>query len=72
KPLINTHYPKATEAQKLLFMEFILHGLAEFSMIGKHLVESGTQFKDLLSGMFSMSDEEDEDDEWGGYYEEKS
>ena len=72
KTLIKTHYPKAKDDQRYLFMEFVLHGLAEFSMIGKHLVESGTQFKDLLSGMFSLSDEEEEDDEWGGYYEEKS
>jgi magnesium chelatase subunit I len=46
-------------------MEFALHGLAEFSLISKHTLTSGLQFKDLLSGMFSLPKDEDEaeDDE---------
>lgn len=51
----NTH-------EKLLFMEFALHGLAEFSQLSKHELEKGMQFKDLISGMFSMPEEEDSDD----------
>ena len=51
---------------KLFLMEFALHGLAEFSLISKHTLTSGLQFKDLLSGMFSLpkdEDDESEDDE---------
>ena len=70
--LVNTHYPKITADQRYLYMEFILHGLAEFSLIGKHFIESGAQFKDLLSGMFSMGEEDEDEDEWGGYYEENA
>jgi magnesium chelatase subunit I len=46
-------------------MEFALHGLAEYSLISKHHLASGTQFKDLLSSMFSLpkDDPDDEDDE---------
>lgn len=68
--LIKDYYPKAKKDQKFLLMEFALHGLAEFSLIGKAGLVSGTgtQFKDLLSGMLNMPDE-DEDDDYGGYYE---
>ncbi len=67
--LIKDYYPKAKADQKYLLMEFALHGLAEFSLIGKAGLESanGTQFKDLLSGMLDMPEDDDED--YGGYYE---
>jgi magnesium chelatase subunit I len=42
-------------------MEFALHGLAEFSMLSKKPLVSGLQFKDLLSGMFTMPDLDDDD-----------
>jgi len=68
--LVKKQYPKATQEQQYLYMELILHGLAEYSMLGKHLMEAGTQFKDLLSGMFNMPEEDDDD--WGGYYEDQN
>ncbi len=40
-------------------MEFALYGLAEYSMLSKHELETGAQFKDLLSSMFSMPTMED-------------
>ena len=43
-------------------MEFALHGLAEYSQLSKNQLTAGTQFKDLLSSMFSMSDYEDDDE----------
>jgi magnesium chelatase subunit I len=50
---------------KLFLMEFALHGLAEYSLISKNHLTAGLQFKDLLSGMFTLPrpDEDDEDDE---------
>ncbi|MBL7870040.1 MAG: magnesium chelatase [Cyclobacteriaceae bacterium] len=49
---------------KLFMMEFALHGLAEYSLISKHTLTSGLQFKDLLSSMFSLpTDEDDQADE---------
>jgi magnesium chelatase subunit I len=50
-------------------MEFVLHGLAEFSQLSRHRIEKGIEFKDLMSGMFSMKNEEGEgegDEEDGG------
>ncbi|SIT92246.1 sigma 54-interacting transcriptional regulator [Pontibacter indicus] len=51
--------------EKLFMMEFALHGLAEHSQLSKNRLSTGLQFKDLLSGMFTMpsfGEEEDEDD----------
>lgn len=49
---------------KLFMMEFALHGLAEYSMLSKHHLERGMQFKDLLSSMFSMPGEPEDEDEY--------
>lgn len=68
KTLVKGQYPKASGAQQLMMMEFVLHGLSEFSLLGKQGLESGTQFKDLLSGMLNIPDDDD-DSEYGGYYE---
>ena len=45
-------------------MEFVLHGLAEYSKLSKSALDTGTRFKDLLSSMFSIDDMEgfDEDE----------
>lgn len=60
-------YPKAVEAQLALLMEFLLHGLAEFSLISRKGIESGGYaFGDILGGMLNMSfggdDGEEEED----------
>lgn len=70
--LVKKYYKGVPEEKKNLLMEFVLHGLAEFSLLGKQSLEAGTQFKDLLSGMLNIpEDDEDEEDDsdWGGYYE---
>jgi magnesium chelatase subunit I len=41
-------------------MEFILHGLAEHSLLSKLKLESGIQFKDMLSSMFTLKPDEDD------------
>lgn len=63
--LVNEYHKGGDSALKLFLMEFALHGLAEFSLISKHTLTSGLQFKDLLSGMFSLpkDEEQSEDDE---------
>ncbi len=62
KPLVKKSYPKEDEEGLLLLMEFVLHGLAENSMLSKFKLETGVQFKDMLSSMFSMDSEEDDED----------
>ena len=65
--LINEFQKGQDTAIKLFLMEFALHGLAEHSLISKHNLTAGHQFKDLLSSMFSMPKEEsnEEDEEFG-------
>ena len=70
--LVSDLHPSADADLKLLLMEFALHGLAEYSLIGRTPLTAGLRFKDLLSGMFNPSkledlapDEDDEDDEDG-------
>ena len=50
-------------------MEFVLHGLASYSMISKKMVEGSIEFKDLIgsmmnlgTGSFSGGVEDDADD----------
>jgi magnesium chelatase subunit I len=43
-------------------MEFALHGLAEFSMLSKHALANGQEFKDLLSSMLNFEDSDEDDD----------
>ena len=51
------------EREKEFYMEFALHGLAEFSQLSKKLLDTGMQFKDLFSSMFDMGTPEDFDEE---------
>jgi magnesium chelatase subunit I len=65
--LVDEFHKKEDQGTKLFLMEFALHGLAEYSLISKHNLTTGLQFKDLLSSMFTLPkpdlDDEDEDDE---------
>ncbi len=63
KELIEEHHSAEDKTTKLLLMEFALHGLAEYSQISKNNLVKGLQFKDLLSGMFSIPTEEESEDE---------
>lgn len=51
------------EEELLLYMEFVLHGLSEFSQLSKHRLDGGMQFKDLMSGILTMEHDEDEDED---------
>lgn len=66
KDIVKNTFPKLNKDEQLLYMEFALHGLAEFSQISKHRLDGGIQFKDLMGSMFNMKageeDEEGDDD----------
>lgn len=70
KEFVKATIKPADEEESLLYMEFVLHGLSEFSQLSKHRLDAGMQFKDLMSGMLNMEhDEEDGDlDEEGNPY----
>lgn len=62
KELVIKYHEGIKGKDQLLFMEFALHGLAEYSLLSKFQLESGVQFKDMLSSMFTMESEETEGD----------
>ncbi len=63
--LIKKLYPKADAYTQLIYMELVLHGLAEHSLIGKEILVKGFEFKDMFSSLinnFSMEDDDNEED----------
>jgi len=61
--LVDNFHRGLNREEKLFFMEFALHGMAEFSLIGKQALDRGLNFKDLLGSMFSGPDDFDDDDD---------
>ncbi len=63
---VKQFYPQADETQVALLMEFLLHGLSEYSLISKKGVETGGySFGDILGSMMNInfgSEAEDEED----------
>ncbi|MCU0375648.1 MAG: magnesium chelatase [Chitinophagaceae bacterium] len=53
------------EAEMALLMEFVLHGLAAYSLISKKVIDGRVQFKDLMGSMlnFGSGDQEEDLDE---------
>jgi magnesium chelatase subunit I len=62
---VNEFHKAQDKPMKLFLMEFALHGLAEYSLISKHFLVKGLQFKDLLTGMFTLPKGGDMDEEDG-------
>src|SRR6267142_902836 len=61
--LINEFHRGQDTPVKLFMMEYALHGLAEYSLLSKHNLTSGLQFKDLLSSMFTLPKPDDNEDD---------
>ncbi len=53
--LVSKYHPKAKGNDKLLLMEFALHGLAEHSLLSKTKLISGVSFKDLFGSLLNQS-----------------
>ncbi len=65
--LVKKYFANANEEQTALLMEFVLHGLASYSLISKKIFESRVEFKDLIGSMMNLGprDAEEEFDEEG-------
>ena len=63
--LVKKYFPQANEAETAFMMEFVLHGLASYSLISKKIFETKIEFKDLMGSMmnFGTKDYEEEFDE---------
>jgi magnesium chelatase subunit I len=66
--LVKKYFKQANEKEAALLMEFVLHGLAAFSMISKKILESRIEFKDLMGSMLgnttTFSDDEFENEDF--------
>ena len=60
--LVKKYYPHANEKESALLMEFVLHGLAAFSLINKKMIDGKIEFNDLMSSMMNLGSFGEEDD----------
>ncbi len=61
KDLVKKNHPSLSENNQLLLMEFILHGLAEFSQVNKGYLDNGYAFSDMFDSLFNMPKDDDMD-----------
>ncbi len=66
--LVDQFHPRLSKQERIFMMEFALHGIAEYSLVGKKAMDTGLQFKDLVGSMFDPTkhfgeEEEDDDDD---------
>jgi len=54
KDCVNKNVKGLTKEEGFLFMEFLLHGLSEYSLISRNTLERGLGFGDLLSSYMSL------------------
>ncbi len=52
--LVKKFFPRANERENALLMEFVLHGLASYSLISKKVMEGKIEFKDLMGSMLNI------------------
>src|ERR1700722_13436869 len=52
--LVRKYFKHANEREAALLMEFVLHGLAAYSLISKKVVEGKIEFKDLIGSMVNL------------------
>ena len=52
--LVKKFFKHAPEKETALLMEFVLHGLASYSLISKKVVEGKIEFKDLIGSMVNL------------------
>ncbi|WP_026897053.1 sigma 54-interacting transcriptional regulator [Daejeonella oryzae] len=64
KAIIKQFHPALSENQKILLMEFLLHGLAEYSQLSKSFLNNGFTFTDMFNSLFS-AEFNDEDEDYG-------
>ena len=55
--MVKKFYHSANEKENALLMEFVLHGLAAYSLISKKVVEGKIEFKDLMGSMLNMGNQ---------------
>jgi magnesium chelatase subunit I len=59
---VKKYYPQAKDKENALLMEFVLHGLASYSLISKKVLDGKIEFKDLMGSMMNFGAMNFEDD----------
>ncbi len=62
KDIVQKFHPALTGQQQLIYMEFLLFGLSEFSLLSKQKLERSLKFSDMISSMFNSSEPEEDED----------
>lgn len=62
RKFVEATLPQLTGDEIYTYMELVLHGLAEFQVVSKDMVESKMTFRDTLADMLNADDLFDEDD----------
>ena len=65
--IVKKHFPQAHEKQAALLMEFVLHGLASYSLISKKTINGKIEFKDLMGSMMNLGAMNFEEDDFNDY-----
>jgi magnesium chelatase subunit I len=60
---VKKYFPHANEKENALLMEFVLHGLAAYSLISKKVIEGKIEFKDLIGSMMNLGQVNYNDDD---------
>jgi magnesium chelatase subunit I len=65
--LVKKYFPKATEQEAALLMEFVLHGLASYSIISKKMIDGKIEFNDMMGSMINLGDMGADDEAFDDY-----
>ena len=65
--LVKKYFPKANEMEAALLMEFVLHGLASYSIISKKMIDGKIEFNDMMGSMINLGDMEMEGEGFDDY-----
>lgn len=60
--LVKKFYHTANEKENALLMEFVLHGLASYSLLSKKWLEGKVQFNDLMGSMLNFGETDAEEE----------
>ena len=60
RDLVKKLHPRLAESQQYLLMEFVLHGLAEFSQLSKGFLDNGFAFSDMFNSLFNLEPDDDD------------
>ena len=58
--IVDKYCPGIGDEDRLMMMEFVLHGLAEYSVIGKTVLDSSIEFSDIMNDIFKPDNEEND------------